>query len=207
MDGHDQGVQEGMKDISIIALEGPMTTGRLKRIQEEVQHKLTTLKGKEEAQKGLVLYQLSTAIWAMYRAGKALSLLHFHATSKDVSAQKKRLGPGGTVLAKLIPSQPSPASRPNPLQQECVAHIDVHTGTLSMEFGDNLVQFNIFEAMKHPTKDHSLFSIDVIDELVAKHLQLEADNAEFPNFVEDIDVIGCLGSVTNEFDYDKLWEV
>ncbi|RDX78036.1 hypothetical protein CR513_41754, partial [Mucuna pruriens] len=44
--------------------------------------------------------------------------------------------------------------------------IDVHAGTLSMEFGDTLVQFNIFEAMKHPTVDHSLFGIDLIDVLV-----------------------------------------
>ncbi|RDX93593.1 Retrovirus-related Pol polyprotein from transposon 17.6, partial [Mucuna pruriens] len=44
--------------------------------------------------------------------------------------------------------------------------IDVHAGTLSMEFGDTLVQFNIFEAMKHPTEDHSLFGVDLIDELV-----------------------------------------
>ncbi|RDY12168.1 Retrovirus-related Pol polyprotein, partial [Mucuna pruriens] len=36
---------------------------------------------------------------------------------------------------------------------------------LSMEFGDTLVQFNIFEAMKHPTEDHSLFGIDMIEEL------------------------------------------
>ena len=43
--------------------------------------------------------------------------------------------------------------------------IDVHVGTLSMEFGDTLVQFNIFEAMKHPTVDHSLFGIDLIEEL------------------------------------------
>ncbi|RDX75049.1 Retrovirus-related Pol polyprotein, partial [Mucuna pruriens] len=41
--------------------------------------------------------------------------------------------------------------------------IDVHAETLSMEFGDTLVQFNIFEAMKHPTKDHSLFGIDMLD--------------------------------------------
>ncbi|RDY05491.1 hypothetical protein CR513_10669, partial [Mucuna pruriens] len=47
--------------------------------------------------------------------------------------------------------------------------IDVHVGTLSMEFGDTLVQFNIFEAMKHPTKDHSLFGIDVIEELVEEY--------------------------------------
>ncbi|RDX94725.1 hypothetical protein CR513_22861, partial [Mucuna pruriens] len=39
--------------------------------------------------------------------------------------------------------------------------IDVHVGTLSMEFGDNMVQFNIFEAMKHPTENHSIFDIDV----------------------------------------------
>ncbi|RDY00681.1 hypothetical protein CR513_16098, partial [Mucuna pruriens] len=43
--------------------------------------------------------------------------------------------------------------------------IDVHVGTLSMEFGDNLVQFNIFEAMKHPTEDYLIFGIDMIDEL------------------------------------------
>ncbi|RDY12782.1 Retrovirus-related Pol polyprotein, partial [Mucuna pruriens] len=85
--------------------------------------------------------------------------------------------------------------------------IDVHAWMLSMEFGDNLVQFNIFEAMKHPTEDHSLFGIDVINKLVAEHLQLEANSTEFPNFTKDIDVIGCLGSVTDESDYDKLWDV
>ncbi|RDX84922.1 hypothetical protein CR513_33955, partial [Mucuna pruriens] len=47
--------------------------------------------------------------------------------------------------------------------------INVHVGTLSMEFGDTLVQFNIFEAMKHPIEDHSLFGIDVIEELVEKY--------------------------------------
>ncbi|RDX74954.1 hypothetical protein CR513_45233, partial [Mucuna pruriens] len=44
--------------------------------------------------------------------------------------------------------------------------IDMHVGTLSMEFDDNLVQYNIFEAMRHPTKNPLLFRIDVIDELV-----------------------------------------
>ncbi|RDY06276.1 hypothetical protein CR513_09760, partial [Mucuna pruriens] len=75
--------------------------------------------------------------------------------------------------------------------------IDVHDGTLSMEFGDNLVQSNIFEAMKHPNEDHSLFSIDLIDELVEEHLQLDTKNT---------DVFDYLGSITNEADYDKLWE-
>ncbi|RDX98547.1 Pro-Pol polyprotein, partial [Mucuna pruriens] len=46
------------------------------------------------------------------------------------------------------------------------------TPILSMEFGDTLVQFNIFEAMKHPTEDHSLFGIDVMEKLVEEYFQL-----------------------------------
>ncbi|RDX80565.1 hypothetical protein CR513_38874, partial [Mucuna pruriens] len=51
--------------------------------------------------------------------------------------------------------------------------IDVHVGTLSMEFGDTLVQFNIFEAMKNPVEDTSLFGIDLIDELVKEYMQAD----------------------------------
>ncbi|RDX71505.1 hypothetical protein CR513_49133, partial [Mucuna pruriens] len=61
---------------------------------------------------------------------------------------------------------------------------DVHARTLSMEFDDNLVQFNIFEVMKHPTEDHSLFSIDIIDELVEEHMQLGISRAKISHFVE-----------------------
>ncbi|RDX83894.1 hypothetical protein CR513_35141, partial [Mucuna pruriens] len=32
--------------------------------------------------------------------------------------------------------------------------IDVHVRTLSMEFGDTLMKFNIFKAMKHPTENY-----------------------------------------------------
>ncbi|RDY10037.1 hypothetical protein CR513_05502, partial [Mucuna pruriens] len=39
--------------------------------------------------------------------------------------------------------------------------IDVHAWTLLMKFGDTLVQFNIFEAMKHLIEDTSLFGIDL----------------------------------------------
>ncbi|RDX78312.1 hypothetical protein CR513_41432, partial [Mucuna pruriens] len=76
-----------------------------------------------------------------------------------------------------------------------------------MEFCDTLVQFNIFEFMKHPTEYHSLFGIDIIDKLVVEHLESKFGSVEFLDFVDDIDVISCLGSVTDESDYDKLWEV
>ncbi|RDX60410.1 hypothetical protein CR513_61446, partial [Mucuna pruriens] len=74
--------------------------------------------------------------------------------------------------------------------------IDVHVETLLMEYNDNLMQFNIFEAMRHPTKNPSLFGINVIDELVVEYMELEVDSAEFSNFAEDIDS-----------NYDELLEV
>ncbi|RDY06021.1 hypothetical protein CR513_10059, partial [Mucuna pruriens] len=40
-----------------------------------------------------------------------------------------------------------------------------------------------------------------------KHLQLDTDSNEISNFAGDIDVFDCLGSITDEADYDKLWEV
>jgi len=35
-----------------------------------------------------------------------------------------------------------------------------------MEIGDENVQFNVLEAMKRPTKDHSLFCIDLLNDVV-----------------------------------------
>ncbi|RDX62049.1 hypothetical protein CR513_59661, partial [Mucuna pruriens] len=60
-----------------------------------------------------------------------------------------------------------------------------------MEFGDTLVQFNIFKAMKHPVEDTSLFGIDLIDELV----------------VGNSDILDCLESVFEELDHDEPWGV
>ncbi|RDX94806.1 hypothetical protein CR513_22768, partial [Mucuna pruriens] len=85
---------------------------------------------------------------------------------------------------------------------------DVHAEMLSMEFGDTLVQFNIFEAMKHPTEDHSLFGIDLIDELVEEYFQLGSHNEDIDNFAERTDSIGCLGTIADEeADYDELGEI
>jgi len=44
--------------------------------------------------------------------------------------------------------------------------IDVHAWSLTMEIGDENVQFNVLEAMKRPTKDHSLFCIDLLNDVV-----------------------------------------
>ena len=43
--------------------------------------------------------------------------------------------------------------------------IDVHSGTLTMEFDDEIVKFNFYDAMKYPDDDNPVYSIDVIDSL------------------------------------------
>ncbi|RDY02067.1 Retrovirus-related Pol polyprotein, partial [Mucuna pruriens] len=82
--------------------------------------------------------------------------------------------------------------------------IDVHVGTLSMEFGDTMVQFNIFEAMKHPTEDHSLFGIDVIEELVEEYFQLSNNGEDMEAFVGSTNKIRCLWSVDEEIDHKEV---
>ncbi|RDY03147.1 hypothetical protein CR513_13291, partial [Mucuna pruriens] len=61
--------------------------------------------------------------------------------------------------------------------------------------------------VQHPIKDHSLFGIDLINELVKEHLQLDAGSDNISIFVRDIDIFDCLGSITNEVDDDQSWEV
>ncbi|RDX81010.1 hypothetical protein CR513_38366, partial [Mucuna pruriens] len=81
--------------------------------------------------------------------------------------------------------------------------IDVHVGMLSMEFGDTLVQFNIFEAMKHPTEDHSLFGIDLLDEIVEEYLQLNSINEVIEKFAGGTEEISCPGVANKEADHEE----
>nr|KYP32178.1 hypothetical protein KK1_047191 [Cajanus cajan] len=47
--------------------------------------------------------------------------------------------------------------------------IDVYAGTLSMEFGDSIVHFNILDAMRHPSEDHSIFRVEILDDVVDEY--------------------------------------
>ncbi|RDX84522.1 Retrovirus-related Pol polyprotein, partial [Mucuna pruriens] len=85
--------------------------------------------------------------------------------------------------------------------------IDVYAGTLSMEFGDALVQFNIFEAMKHPTEDHSLFGIDILDELVEEYLQLNGSSENIEESAENADESNCPGVTNEEADYEEVQDL
>ncbi|RDY05003.1 hypothetical protein CR513_11206, partial [Mucuna pruriens] len=88
-----------------------------------------------------------------------------------------------------------------PFLMTATMKIDIHTRTLSMEFNDTLVQFNIFEAMKHPTEDHSLFGIDMIEELVEEYFQLDSCSEEVENFAGIAESSSC-----SRVDYDEVQE-
>ncbi|RDX87591.1 Retrovirus-related Pol polyprotein from transposon 17.6, partial [Mucuna pruriens] len=85
--------------------------------------------------------------------------------------------------------------------------IDVYSGTLSMEFGDTLVQFNIFEAMKHPTEDHSHFGIDLLDEIVEEYFQLNSSSEDIEKFAGSPDEISCLGVADEEVDHEEVQDL
>ncbi|RDX98279.1 Retrovirus-related Pol polyprotein, partial [Mucuna pruriens] len=70
-----------------------------------------------------------------------------------------------------------------PFSMTAKTKIDVHAETFLMEFGDTYMTFNIFEALKHPTKDHSIFSIDTIDGLMDDYFRLGTGSANLADFV------------------------
>jgi hypothetical protein len=49
----------------------------------------------------------------------------------------------------------------------------VHRGTLTMEFDGEIVKFNIYDAMKYPSDDNPVYSIDVIDSLAQEVFELD----------------------------------
>ncbi|XP_045791416.1 uncharacterized protein LOC123886121 [Trifolium pratense] len=49
-----------------------------------------------------------------------------------------------------------------PFMRTARTKVDVYDGTMSMEFGDIVAKFNIFDAMKHPVEEHSVFYMDLV---------------------------------------------
>ncbi|CAN6547372.1 unnamed protein product [Malus baccata var. baccata] len=52
-----------------------------------------------------------------------------------------------------------------PFMKTAWTKIDVYSGTLSMEFDGEVVNFNLSDSIKYPSEDHSCFSIDIINSL------------------------------------------
>ncbi|CAN6570933.1 unnamed protein product [Malus baccata var. baccata] len=58
-----------------------------------------------------------------------------------------------------------------PFMKMARTKIDVYSGTLSMEFDGEVVNFNLSDSIKYPSEDHSCFSIDIIDSLAQGYLE------------------------------------
>ncbi|XP_026450283.1 uncharacterized protein LOC113350376 [Papaver somniferum] len=84
----------------------------------------------------------------------------------------------------------SPSSTPLllgiPFMRTARTKIEVFKGALTMEFDDEIISFNIFEAMRYPSDVHSCFSIDIIDSLSQQIFELNDDDALENTIVEGL---------------------
>jgi len=69
--------------------------------------------------------------------------------------------------------------------------IDVHASTLTMDFGDNLVQFNILYVMNHLVEDHSMYYLDILDDIMDDNVL---------DFLEDCDLSDLIDWTDSEID-------
>ena len=53
-----------------------------------------------------------------------------------------------------------------PKSQDARTKMDVHKETLTMEFDGEVITFNMNDAIKYPSEEHSVFSVDVINPIV-----------------------------------------
>jgi len=65
--------------------------------------------------------------------------------------------------------------------------IDVHAGTLTMEFDGEIIKFNIFDAMRFPANVNYLCALDVIDELSQDVYELFHDDELLTVLIQGLD--------------------
>ncbi|XP_052172228.1 uncharacterized protein LOC127788158 [Diospyros lotus] len=81
------------------------------------------------------------------------------------------------VLDMENDDQTTPILLAKPFLKTSKTKIDVHSGTLTMEFDGEIVKFNIYDAMKFSCDDNSVYSIDVMDES-GEHRKLQLQELE-----------------------------
>ncbi|XP_027171848.1 uncharacterized protein LOC113771472 [Coffea eugenioides] len=72
---------------------------------------------------------------------------------------------------------PSPILLGRPFLSTARTKIDVNEGTLSMEFDGEIVNFNIFDAMKYSDEANSVFALSIIEPLVQDTFELNRGDA------------------------------
>jgi len=90
-----------------------------------------------------------------------------------------------------------------PFSKTARTKIDVHAGTLSMEFDDIVVRFNILDAMKHRSEDHSVFHVDIIDDVVDGLISdFHSLHALKHSFVSELSEFACIDVFESDSDSD-----
>jgi len=92
-----------------------------------------------------------------------------------------------------------------PFMKTARTKIDVYDGTLFMEFGDIVVHFNILDALKHPSKDHSIFRAEIIDQIVDDYMFDSVLHSRKHPFLSDLHTCHslCIES-KSEFEFDPV---
>ncbi|XP_010247764.1 PREDICTED: uncharacterized protein LOC104590724 [Nelumbo nucifera] len=74
-------------------------------------------------------------------------------------------------------SNPTPILLERPFLNTSKTKIDVHKGTLTMEFDGKIVKFNIYDDMKYPTDDNPVYFVDVIDSSAQEVFKLDGKDS------------------------------
>ncbi|XP_042451604.1 uncharacterized protein LOC122036377 [Zingiber officinale] len=97
----------------------------------------------------------------------------------------------GDLLANWVP-----LILGRPFLKTARTKIDMHAGTLSMEIGDTVVRFSIFEAMKHSKEDHSILSVDISEELDGMEFLSDVDSdLEVSDFGQENEFVSLLEDI------------
>ena len=81
--------------------------------------------------------------------------------------------------------------------------IDVHEGTLSMEFDGEEVKFNVYDAMKYPDENFSVCSIDVVEPLAQEAFGLSKEDKLEVVLTENL-TLDYLDECTTQFDEEII---
>ncbi|CAH9100957.1 unnamed protein product [Cuscuta epithymum] len=84
-----------------------------------------------------------------------------------------------------------------PFLKTAKAKIDVFSGVLTMEFDGEKVEFNIYDSMKYPTDNHSLFAIDTCDTWVQDVFEVEGKDMLLSSIENDIEDFTMEYSMSN----------
>ena len=64
-----------------------------------------------------------------------------------------------------------------PFLKTVITKMDVHKETLTMEFDGEIIEFNMYNAMKYASEEHSVFSMDVINPIVQEVFNLDVEDS------------------------------